>query len=284
MAMGCNEALSKLEELVDGELSLSEEEAVRAHLSCCPSCGQAQASLARLKRLVEEKVKKPQAPAHLQETILKALEKDFETAVEAAGVTDPVQRARPYRVLALAAALVLSCLLSALTFLYLRAPKLSHAEAASACAEAFRSTIHPGLPTDGSSPGWKEKLIAEIQGKTNIRIDHIPDIPNAIYVGWEPQRVSDLNSIRIDFQPDPTAPPEASAQGLAMISVFFLPLKRMDFCCSYLKELESGHPCTHCIQLKEGSIYCLRTDNFYLSVVSNLEEGQLLARHCPTCR
>jgi hypothetical protein len=289
MAMECDEALSKLEDLVDGELSLSEEEALRAHLSNCLSCGEAEASLARLKRLVVEKVRKPQAPGNLHDTILKGFEKELKTqpAEDAPG---PSRAGRRYRVAALAAVLVVSCSLAAI-FLFDWAgfpfKKLNHAEAASACAEAFRSVLPP-RPSSQEQRGWKEKLIAEIAEKTGTRLDHVPDIPQATYLRWEPQTVKNLKGIRIDFQPiedgSPVDGARDAAQGSQIISVYFLPLKRMDFRCSYLKELESGHPCTHCIQLKDGSIYCLRTDNFFLSVVSNLEEGELLARHCPTCK
>lgn len=298
MGTDCNELLSRLEDLVDGELSSSEEESFRAHLSRCPSCNEAHSSLARLKRLVEEKVRRPQAPSNLREAISKGLEKELEIepaktleeeARESARATKgkPVRQGRRFRVLALAAALVISCSLAAFLFFKVNSPKLGHAEAASACAEAFRSLLAGGPETKDNPEEWKERLIGEIEGKTGIRLDHVPEIPHAAFLRWEPQTVKGLKGVRMDFQPEIDRPGETQPgeqPGVVLISVFFLPLTRMDFRCGYLKELESGHPCTRCIQLKDGSIYCLRTDNFFLGVVSNLGEGELLARHCPTCR
>ncbi|MBI4603487.1 MAG: zf-HC2 domain-containing protein [Planctomycetes bacterium] len=269
--MDCKQALERLHELVDGELPGLAEEAVRQHLASCPGCFRTHGGLSSLKRLVQQKVRKLAPPPALLSRVVRRLRRG----------TAP-GRSRPWARAALAAGLAFATVLGLSLAFVLRGPRLGHAEASSACADAFRSLLS-GLGASSRPEGWQADLLGEVRRGAGVQLDHVPEIPNAAYLGWQVETVSRVKTIRMDFRPLEGARDgiDGRKAGAALISVFFLPLKSLHLEPVFLEELEKGHPCTRCVDMRDGSIFCFRSRGFLLTVVSTVSEEELLTRHRP---
>jgi len=268
--MNCNDVLPKLHELVDGELDSRTAKRVRDHLTACRSCKQAQVGISSLKCLLREKVERPKASALLSTVISQQIRRQ----------PGPLS-ARGLRLTAAAALLVVG--IAAVLALFLSGePRLGHAEVAAACVEAFYDIFRTPEESTAEVTAWNENLRKEIYQVAGITLDQVPSVPNARYVRWERQTLKNVKGVRLDFKPVPRDT-EAKHSRLdeSLISVFLLPLKNMRFEEQFLRELEEGHACTRCIQLKTGAIYCFRSRNFFISAVTNLGEEVLLTDHLP---
>ncbi len=287
--MECDESFSMIHELVDGELDLAAEQAVRQHLAGCPRCLGRHSELSRLKALLRRKFQRPELPAALAESMIERYRRP----------------ARPRRIPGLrvaAAVLLLGAVIAVGLLVSVPRPQLGHADASIACAEAFRRALAARRPVASDRAAWKEAILREIREGAGIALDRLPEIPEAAYAGWERETVKGVAGIRIDFvprvkeppppagggpetkpgpEPGPEPQPTGAACARSLISMFFFPLENMRFDDGYLEELEEGHPCTQCIAMEDGSILCFRSAEFLISVVSNLGEDDLLARHRP---
>jgi hypothetical protein len=260
-----------LHELADGQLDRPAAEAVRAHLAGCPACALAHRDVSRLKGLVLAKFQKPSAPEPLASSLLGRVH---------AG------RSIRWTTAALAAGLVATAAAATIVvFLRMQTPRLSHADVASGCREAFFAA--EALPDGQGAASWRKGVLKEICRETGLKVGCLPDIPNTTYLGWERVTVKKVTGVRIDLKPGSPATakePGKPCADNARISVFILPLRNMDFCCHYLKELESGHGCTTCIEMKDGSIFCYRNADCIVQVLSNLEPAEFMRDHLPEWR
>lgn len=76
--MECCEYLERISDLIDGELTPSEEQDIKSHLSICSQCSQFYQELQLLNMKIQEEINDIIIPNDLEGRVLKAVEKDRE--------------------------------------------------------------------------------------------------------------------------------------------------------------------------------------------------------------
>lgn len=286
--MDCQDFLYQANTLIDGELSPAEAAALNAHLGECESCARICAELKYVKRLVQEKVERPVPPPQL----LKRL-------AEGQGHEERVRVSAGFsgrRKVLLAAAALLVGLLALLLGLGDGNQRLSHATASAGCVDVFQRTLAesrflevPETTTIGQADAWRTQLRTEVARELGVSIDQLPSLARTMFLRWRVELVRGVKTVRVDFRATgPAEGDQASAvggpgaaetgMGPRLISVFVVPMRKMDLTRSDLEQLKGLHCCTDCVSMTGGNIFCFSDKDVLYSVVGNLGADELRER------
>ena len=272
--MDCSEVREKIDQLIDFELPSEERKAVREHIADCVSCRQAQDQAVLLKRMIQLKARRPEAPAGLASGVRRLF-------------IDERRRVRIHNVRRVSvAAAVLLVATGFFFFLSISAPaKLDHHAAAEGCVESFlrRLGAAESLEQSSVSEDWQRRLRQEIREEMGVELSTVPVVPNSKLLGWHEEEIGGHKAIRLDFRPLPEIVlTRLGTASNTLVSVFLLPIDNTDFPPSFLEELARGHRCDGCVRFTEqGTVYCLRRDDVYVAAVSNVGASSFVEKLQP---
>lgn len=275
--MNCNEFTELLDALVDTELEPVEREPAEEHLRSCAECARLREVTLRVKRMVREKADRPALSASLKARLEERLGQQAPTnppedaSSAARSSVGPAAKVHYLSLSNLAAAAAI-LVIGTLSFFFLplsTSPQLEHFATAQEVRAAFLRS-YDDATKQRARPRDDRELIRVVRNEIGVELEEI-SIPATDYLGWSRETVAGHRAIRLDFRPQSNG--EEASKDAAIISVFLLPTKDTTFSESYLEELEGGHYCQTCVEY-QGTIYCVRRDDFFMAAVSNVR-GEL---------